>query len=72
MDGPPRRSRSGALRPVWVRLIKEVDPSQPEPVVVRGPQDAVNLLRERAARELVEVFSRLRILSGCVQSARMV
>jgi DNA repair protein RadC len=52
----PRRSRSGALRPVWVRLIKEVDPSQPEPVVVRGPQDAVNLLRERATRELVEVF----------------
>src|SRR5437879_3416827 len=50
------RSRSGALRTVWVRLIKEVEPSQPEPVVVRGPQDAVNLLGERAGRELVEVF----------------
>jgi DNA repair protein RadC len=33
-----------------------VDPSQPEPVQVRGPQDAVDLLRERAARELIEVF----------------
>src|SRR5437867_12355614 len=52
----PRRRRSEALRPAWVRLIKEVDPSQPEPVQVRGPQDAVNLLRERAARELIEVF----------------
>src|SRR5437763_9403132 len=52
----PHRRRSEALRPAWVRLIKEVDPSQPEPVQVRGPQDAVNLLRERAARELIEVF----------------
>src|SRR5438445_13891127 len=52
----PHRRRAEALRPAWVRLIKEVDPSQPEPVVVRGPLDAVNLLRERAARELVEVF----------------
>src|SRR3989442_3739084 len=52
----PHRRRSEALRPGWVRLIKEVDPSQPEPVMVRGPLDAVNLLRERAARELVEVF----------------
>src|SRR2546428_12885958 len=55
MDRPHRR-RSAALRPAWVRLIKEVDPSQPEPVQVRGPQDAVNLLRERAAQELIEVF----------------
>ena len=54
--GCPCRSRSGALRPLWVRLIKEVDPSQPEPVVVRGPQDAVNLLRERAGREPIEVL----------------
>src|SRR5207245_3341394 len=52
----PHRRRSEALRPPWVRLIKEMDPSQPEPVLVRGPQDAVSLLRERAARELVEVF----------------
>src|SRR6266704_5630818 len=52
----PHRRRSEALRPAWVRLIKEVDPSQPEPVQVRGPQDAVNLFRERAARELIEVF----------------
>src|SRR5438093_658216 len=52
----PHRRRSEALRPAWVRLIKEVDPSQPEPVQVRGPQDAVNLLRERAGRELIEVF----------------
>jgi RadC-like JAB domain len=52
----PHRRRSEALRPAWVRLIKEVDPSQPEPVQVRCPQDAVNLLRERAARELIEVF----------------
>src|SRR5947199_10080301 len=52
----PHRRRSEALRPAWVRLIKEVDPSQPEPVQVRGPEDAVTLLRERAARELVEVF----------------
>ncbi len=50
------RRRSEALRPAWVRLIKEVDPSQPEPVQVRGPLDAVTLLRERASRELVEVF----------------
>jgi len=52
----PKRKRSDALRPAWVRLIKEVDPSQPEPVQVRGPVDAVTLLRERAGRELVEVF----------------
>src|SRR3989442_1981786 len=52
----PHRRRSEALRPTWVRLIKEVDPSPPEPVMVRGPLDAVNLLRERAAQELVEVF----------------
>ena len=52
----PHRRRSEGLRPAWVRLIKEVDPAQPEPVVVRGPVDAVNLLRERAAQELVEVF----------------
>src|SRR5258708_40019861 len=52
----PHRKRSEALRPAWVRLIKEVDPSQPEPVQVRGPQDAVSLLRDRAARELIEVF----------------
>ena len=51
-----RRKRSHALRPAWVRLIKEVDPAQPEPVQVRGPLDAVALLRERANRELVEVF----------------
>ena len=50
------RRRSEALRPAWGRLIKEVDPSQPEPVVVRGPLDAVTILRERAGRELVEVF----------------
>jgi DNA repair protein RadC len=50
------RKRSNALRPAWVRLIKEVDPSQPEPVQVRGPVDAVALLRDRANRELVEVF----------------
>src|SRR5256885_16273274 len=52
----PHRRRSEALRPAWVRLIKEVDPSQPEPVQVRGPQDAVSLLRDRAAQELIEVF----------------
>ena len=52
----PHRRRSEALRPAWVRLIKELDPSQPEPVQVRGPQDAVNLLHERAGRELIEVF----------------
>ena len=51
-----RRKRAHALRPPWVRLIKEVDPAQPEPVQVRGPLDAVALLRERANRELVEVF----------------
>jgi DNA repair protein RadC len=50
------KKRSDALRPAWVRLIKEVDPSQPEPVQVRGPLDAVNILRERASCELVEVF----------------
>lgn len=50
------RKRSNALRPAWVRLIKEVDPSQPEPVQVSGPLDAVNLLHDRASRELVEVF----------------
>ncbi len=52
----PHRRRSPALRPPWVRLIKEWDPTQPAPVQVRGPRDAVTLLRERAGRELVEVF----------------
>ena len=50
-----RRSRS-KLRPVWVRLVKEPDPTQPAPVHIRGPKDVVALLKGRAAIELVEVF----------------
>jgi len=49
-------TRSPKLQPTWVRLVREPDPSQPEPVHIRGPQDVHRFLYERASRELVEVF----------------
>ncbi len=44
------------LRPTWVRLVREPDPAQPEPVHIRGPQDVHRFLHERASQELAEVF----------------
>src|SRR6266704_3954800 len=49
-------TRSPRLQPPWVRLVRAPDPSQPEPVHLRGPQDVHRFLYERATRELVEVF----------------
>jgi DNA repair protein RadC len=42
--------------PTWVRLIRELDPAHPEPVLIKGPQDVHGLLHERASHELGEVF----------------
>ncbi len=44
------------LLPAWVRLVREPDLAQSEPVHIRGPQDVHALLRERANGELGEVF----------------
>ena len=49
-------TRSPNLRPTWVRLVREPDSAQPEPVHIRGPQDVQRFLHERASQELVEVF----------------
>ena len=49
-------TRSPKLQPTWVRLVREPDPAQPEPVHIRGPQDVHRFLYERASQELVEVF----------------
>ncbi len=37
------------LRPTWVRLVREPDPAQSEPVHIRGPQDVHRFLHERAS-----------------------
>jgi DNA repair protein RadC len=50
-----RTSRS-KLRPEWVRLLREPDPTQPDPVRICGPKDVFALLHPRASAELVEVF----------------
>src|SRR5881397_933570 len=44
------------LQPAWVRLVREPDPAQSEPVHIRGPQDVHRFLHERASQELAEVF----------------
>src|SRR5260370_41840822 len=44
------------LRPTWVRLVREPDPAQSEPVHIRGPQDVHRFFHERASRELQEGF----------------
>jgi DNA repair protein RadC len=44
------------LRPTWVRLVREPDSAQTEPVHIRGPEDVHRFFHERASRELVEVF----------------
>src|SRR5438552_3956352 len=49
-------TRSPKLRPTWVRLVREPDLTQPDPIHIRGPQDVHRFLYERASRELVEVF----------------
>ena len=51
-----RVTRNPRLRPTWVRLVREPDPAQMEPVYIRGPADVHSFLRERATRELGEVF----------------
>jgi len=45
-----------SLRPTWVRLVREPDPAQPEPVQIMRPQDVFAFLYQRTTRELVEVF----------------
>lgn len=49
-------SRQKSLRPQWVRLVKEPDPTQPDPVRICGPKDVFALLHPRASAELVECF----------------
>src|SRR5260370_24855204 len=44
------------LRPTWVRLVRESDPAESEPVHIRGPEDVHRFLHERASQELQEVF----------------
>ncbi len=40
----------------WVRLVREPDPAQPEPVHIKGPAEVFRLLYTRTSRELQEVF----------------
>jgi len=49
-------TQNAKLRPTWVRLVREPDPAQSEPVHIRGPQDVHRFLHERASQELAEVF----------------
>lgn len=49
-------TRNPKLRPRWVRLVREPDPTQPAPVYIRGPQDVHRFLHHRASQELGEVF----------------
>ena len=51
-----RAARNRRLRPTWVRLVREHDPAQMEPVYIRGPNDVHSFLRQRATQELGEVF----------------
>jgi len=44
------------LCPTWVRLVREPDPAQPEPVHIKGPAEVFRLLYTRTSRELQEVF----------------
>src|SRR6266550_3412137 len=46
-------TRSPKLQPTWVRLVREPDPAQSEPIHIRGPQDVHRFLYERASQELV-------------------
>lgn len=51
-----RVTRNPRLRPSWVRLVREHDPAQMEPVYIRGPADVHSFLHQRATQELGEVF----------------
>lgn len=44
------------LCPAWVRMVREPDAAQLDPIHIRGPQDVQRFLHGRASRELVEVF----------------
>lgn len=44
------------LCPSWVRLVREPDTTQPDPVQIKGPADVFAFLHQRASRELQEVF----------------
>src|SRR5213593_3282602 len=46
----------GMMAPRWLRLVRESDPTAPDPVHARGPADVYAHLRPRCAGELVEVF----------------
>ncbi len=61
------------LRPRWVRLVREPDTPQSEPVHIRCPQDVHRFLHERASRELQEVFYVLTLnTQSCVVSCQEV
>jgi len=49
-------TRNPKLCPTWVRLVREPDPAQSEPVHISGPSDVHRFFHERASRELQEVF----------------
>src|SRR5256885_17095773 len=49
-------THNAKLRPTWVRLVREPDPAQSEPVHIRGPQDVHRFLHERASQELAGGF----------------
>ncbi len=51
-----RGARNRRLRPTWVRLVREPDLAQADPVYIRGPADVHSFLHHRATQELGEVF----------------
>jgi DNA repair protein RadC len=51
-----KRNNNAALKPHWVKLVRDADPALPAPVHIGGPKDVNALLRPRATQELGEVF----------------